>query len=334
MPLHLLSKKSWNVYAPQNVARVKADEAAAAADEEKHEQSLRDYETEVRLAHLRGEAPPSPPPEPGIPPAGARKRGRDVEASSKEASDGKRKRRRLHGEDDTDRDIRLAREDGSHGVERRGGDEGSKRQQQRRSATAAPLKDQRGNIQLFAPPSTSQIRAEKEEDLEKQRKQRKGEEEGGQDQGMRFKDAAGRGKHKSGEPWYASHNVYSGTEELVHHERSHNDQGLQAVVGKDAFGRDDPSRPRRDAARLSAADPMAAMSRAQDQLRSTERKREAARREREQDLGQLRREQELDERMRKRKRRDGREEVRSRSDARSRREYEARHEQSRYQAFA
>ena len=42
MPLHLLSKKSWNVYAPDNIARVKRDQAAAQAREEEEDRWLQE----------------------------------------------------------------------------------------------------------------------------------------------------------------------------------------------------------------------------------------------------------------------------------------------------
>ncbi|CAI4217235.1 unnamed protein product [Parascedosporium putredinis] len=57
MPLHLLPKKSWNVYNADNIARVRRDEAAAKAKEEAEEQRMQEYDAQRRLAILRGEIP-------------------------------------------------------------------------------------------------------------------------------------------------------------------------------------------------------------------------------------------------------------------------------------
>ena len=80
MPLHLLTKKSWNVYAPQNIERVKRDEAEAqhkAIEQEKRRlQDEADDRLEILKQHNNG--------------------------------DKKGLKRKLPGEDDTDRDIRLA----------------------------------------------------------------------------------------------------------------------------------------------------------------------------------------------------------------------------------
>ncbi|OAL35020.1 hypothetical protein AYO20_05735 [Fonsecaea nubica] len=82
MPLHLLHKKSWNVYSPANIERVKRDEAKArdqAAEQEKND--LR-READDRLSILQ-------------------QQGKGKSRTLK---------RKLPGEDDTDRDIRLALE--------------------------------------------------------------------------------------------------------------------------------------------------------------------------------------------------------------------------------
>ncbi|RMZ75140.1 hypothetical protein DV738_g5633, partial [Chaetothyriales sp. CBS 135597] len=99
MPLHLLGKKSWNVYNNDNIARVRRDEAAARAEQVKTERQQRAREADVRLALLRGEV--------------SDKSSAVDDADSLTKTDGlassRRKKRRLTGEDDTDRDIRLAR---------------------------------------------------------------------------------------------------------------------------------------------------------------------------------------------------------------------------------
>ncbi len=77
---HLLGKKSWNVYNTDNIARVRRDEAEARKRDAEQEKRARDNEADDRLDQLRTQK------EGGI----------------------SRKRRRLDGEDDTDRDIRLA----------------------------------------------------------------------------------------------------------------------------------------------------------------------------------------------------------------------------------
>lgn len=85
MPLHLLTKKSWNVYAPANIERVKRDEAEARRQTiEQEKRSLRD-EADNRLESLK-------------------------QQQQQQGSAGERKslKRKLPGEDDTDRDIRLA----------------------------------------------------------------------------------------------------------------------------------------------------------------------------------------------------------------------------------
>jgi hypothetical protein len=83
MPLHLLGKKSWNVYNPANIERVKRDEAEArrkAIEEEKR--SLQD-DASNRLELLKQQS---------------------VTGSSERKS----LKRKFPGEDETDREIRLA----------------------------------------------------------------------------------------------------------------------------------------------------------------------------------------------------------------------------------
>ncbi|KAJ2986204.1 hypothetical protein NUW58_g5139 [Xylaria curta] len=67
---HLLGKKSWNVYNPANIARVKRDEAEAQVRAEAEEKRQQDAEAKRRLAILRGEDPPTPPPPPSPPTTG------------------------------------------------------------------------------------------------------------------------------------------------------------------------------------------------------------------------------------------------------------------------
>lgn len=307
MPLHLLPKKSWNVYNPANIARVKADEAAAEARSEAEDQRLRDYEAEQRLAILRGEEPPEPPPDPSLP---AESEGQDSRKRDRRAEgDEKRKRRRLAGEDDTDRDIRVARqeEESRHQRAERGLEQ--RAEKRKRDDDEAPVMDQRGHIQLFAPPSTRQIRKGREEEVARAKREKfereRGKEGEGGDGGMRFVHAAGRGRKKGEVPWYASGGGggFTGTEELDKSNTVGDFGEGREVVLKNAFGMEDPDRWRRDEKRISQADPMAVMRKAQGQLKDVERRRNETNEERQRELEVLRREQDREDRKRERRRR-------------------------------
>ncbi|OAP56512.1 hypothetical protein AYL99_09691 [Fonsecaea erecta] len=80
MPLHLLHHKSWNVYSPANIERVRRDEAKAREQVAEQEEHRLRREADERLSTLR-------------------------QQSKDETRRWKHKR---PGEDDTDRDIRLA----------------------------------------------------------------------------------------------------------------------------------------------------------------------------------------------------------------------------------
>lgn len=100
MPLHLLGEKSWNIYNHNNIQRVRRDEAEAQAREEEQDRRMQAVDSDRRLNLLRGQQI------------------YDLSAIDectavpiREGDHGhSRKRRRLGGEDDTDRDMRLARE--------------------------------------------------------------------------------------------------------------------------------------------------------------------------------------------------------------------------------
>ncbi|RMZ75325.1 hypothetical protein DV737_g5337, partial [Chaetothyriales sp. CBS 132003] len=100
MPLHLLGKKSWNVYNADNIARVRRDEAAARAEAAESERRQHDREADARLALLRGQD------------LSGQSLTTDHAETLTHRDDSlghQRKKRRLAGEDDTDRGIHLAR---------------------------------------------------------------------------------------------------------------------------------------------------------------------------------------------------------------------------------
>ncbi|KAF2147500.1 uncharacterized protein K452DRAFT_282509 [Aplosporella prunicola CBS 121167] len=263
MPLHLLGKKSWNVYNPANIERVRRDEAAAQARDEERDRRLDDYDAACRAATLRGLPPPSPPPDLEEP---------STEKPPKNDGGSRIKRRKLAGEDDTDRDIRVARE-----MEER--NRAAKEQlitygDQKKTATDMPLIDHAGHINLFPVDPKAAKKAEKnsEHEAEKARKERELEDQ----YTMRFSNAAGR--DGQGKPWYTNKarlSHHSGTEVL--------DEEVEEP-GKNVWGREDPGRKDRDKARMSTTDPLAFMKRAQIQLKDAEKDRKLFAAEREKDI--------------------------------------------------
>ncbi|KAI7237849.1 hypothetical protein KC330_g2915 [Hortaea werneckii] len=257
MPLHLLGKKSWNVYNEENIARVRRDEAAAKAEEEAEEQRMQEEDSARRIALLRGEQPAPLSESTSVTDAHSRtgpdqgvKRSRDAGP----AVSHERKRRRLRGEDDTDRDIRHARED-------------AKSNEKVRNALTktheedASLVDESGHLQLFAPPKEERhYVGNNPEGQDEQERKRKREEDR---YTMRFSNASGfrQGTEK---PWYASQKSQSALDS-----RSTALQ-LPELAGKDVWGNEDPRRKERERNRISSNDPFAAMQHAQRQLKQSE----------------------------------------------------------------
>ncbi|KAM0815433.1 hypothetical protein AB5N19_01227 [Seiridium cardinale] len=285
MPLHLLGKKSWNVYNTDNIERVRRDEAAARDREQAEEQRLQEIDAERRLAILRGETPP-----PLLPPSEDKDREgqlrhRDRDGGSTGYRPERRKRKR-HGEDDTDFEMRVARErvEGTSYVK----NEDATAVVPHKSSDA-PLTDAAGHIDLFGGPSSTVTdkRKNPEAEAEKARKKREYEDQ----YRMRFSNAAGFQASALG-PWYAPSAGGPRKDDGQ-------DQG-QEEDGKDAFGRPDPDRKNRDAARLDASDPLAMMKRGAAKVREVGKERQAANEERERELRRMRREERRREKWRRR----------------------------------
>ncbi|KAI0389726.1 hypothetical protein F5Y17DRAFT_108217 [Xylariaceae sp. FL0594] len=290
MPLHLLGKKSWNVYNPANIARVKRDEAEAQSRAEAEEKRQQELDAARRLAILRGETlpPPSPPPAPIAEEEAARtnrhKRDRDDDDEPRHHSfrEPKKKRKRF-GEDDTDFEMRVARER-AVAVSSAGALGGGPAGNGKKTSNDAPIVDSRGHIALF-PETEPSRRGSKNEDAEREAAKKRRELE--DKYTMRFANAAGRdgtGVTGSG-PWYAG-----------------SASGALAQTrgpGKDVWGNDDPNRKGRDAARISADDPLAMMKRGAAKARDVEEERRALNEERERELRQLRKEEKRREKRRR-----------------------------------
>ncbi|RNJ52135.1 hypothetical protein D7B24_004260 [Verticillium nonalfalfae] len=270
MPLHLLGKKSWNVYNADNIARVRRDEAAAKASEEAEEQRMQEVDAERRLAILRGEEPP-PLPEPSPEQA--------VVRHDRHASGHERKKRKRTGEDDTDFELRIAQERSA--VVRAHGEDVSQRK-----TSSAPIVDRNGHIDLFGEERKANRRSEKNEEAEKEAEKKKREYE---DQyRMRLSSAPGRGGMLN--PWY-SKTADDGAQP----------DGFQASE-KDVWGNEDPGRKKRAADRITSSDPLAMMKRGAAKVREVKNERQKLQQERDTELEKMRR----DDRRRERRERDER----------------------------
>ncbi|KAL8695877.1 MAG: hypothetical protein Q9201_007922, partial [Fulgogasparrea decipioides] len=275
MPLHLLGKKSWNVYNQENILRVKRNEAAAAAREAAEEQRMQEVDAERRIQLFRGlKSPPaaaSPAVEPAASPA--------IEQSTDHALISSRKRRRIAGEDDTDRDIRFAKEDQALALPN------TEVQVKPNKSSDAPLTDSRGYISLFpssGPDTKHHHPKHPEVEAEKARKKKEYEDQ----YTMRFSNAAGFKQSVGEKPWYQS---LSG---------ARMEEGNGEVSSKDVWGNEDPRRKERERARVAKEDPMAAMQQGVAQLRDVERERKRWQEDREREIEEL---AEVERRRRRRK---------------------------------
>ncbi|KAK4140790.1 uncharacterized protein C8A04DRAFT_31661 [Dichotomopilus funicola] len=296
MPLHLLGKKSWNVYNPANIARVQRDEAAAQAREEAHEQRMQEDDAARRLAILRGETPPPLSELEQQPELEPKPRDRDSYSTTT------RKRKR-HGEDDTDFEMRIARERaaaGDRATRELAGPSSSTSSSHPRSSTRPgvepSLVDSKGHITLFSPPSPSQQPREPHPEVAREAAHK--ERELKDQYQMRLVNAAGKDGAglTDGGPWYAAAAAAAAARDGQAEEGS----GTVEVVEKNVFGRDDPGRRVRAAARLDAGDPLGMMKRGAKMVRELEKERRKEREERDRGMRELEREGERRERKRRR----------------------------------
>jgi hypothetical protein len=273
---------------------------------------MQEVDAQRRLAILRGEAPP-PIEDEGeteleIAP--------DTSGDARSTFPGSgRRRRKRPGEDDTEFELRLAKErnDATYAIV----------ESSRKPVSSAPIVDHAGHIDLFGD-ERARAHAEKNPEAEADRKKKEREYE---DQyTMRFSNAAG--KDGISQPWY-----------------SHGEGVAPDVSTKNVWGRDDPDRKSRDTQRINSSDPLAMMKKGASQVRELKKERRKIQEERDEELRQLRKDSSHRERHRDRhsqreaqdrgrhsdtKRHDSRRARSKDRDSDSRRRYDDHHERRRH----
>ncbi|KAF1357974.1 hypothetical protein EJ07DRAFT_61903, partial [Lizonia empirigonia] len=263
---HLLGKKSWNVYSPANIARVRADQDAAAAREAAADQRTQDLDAARRAALLRRHTPPPLPDDDA----------QDRAQNRRGAGGHDRKRPRRRHEDDTDMDIRLA----AAMANPEHGDGADGRVLKLRNLTSdAPLTDHAGHIDLFPVDFKAAIQREKKADAEREKRRK---EQAFEDQyTMRFSNAGGKnGLHQ---PWYTAQ--HKQTPAVQEPSAAADYPGLES---KNVWGNQDARRKEREHARISSNDPLAFMQKAQTQLDKAKEGKKKWARERNRELKDLR----------------------------------------------
>lgn len=241
---------------------------------------MQEVDAERRIQILRGERPSTPPPPPSQRASDSHHRS---ERRFADSAGQYRKRRRLAGEDDTDRDIRLAREDATHASAAR--DRLALTANRDGKDAQVPLVDSAGHINLF-PAESGNKKAEKnpEAEAEAEKKKRTYEDQ----YTMRFSNAAGFKEKIGRQPWYSS----AGQDVVA----------PDSMPAKDVWGNEDPRRKEREKARMDSNDPLAAMKRGVRQLRATEQERKRWNEEKQKELEALRSEERHRSRHRLRRR--------------------------------
>lgn len=230
---HLLGKKSWNVYNKANIEKVRRDEAIAQAAEEAEEERMQALDAERRMQILRGEDP-TPIPTIDITAGGTRRHRSD----RLEHGYGEKKIRKKNYENDTDFEIRAAR-------------------QRADDAAAVAAKNFSLGNPLITNENSQRDKFKKNPEAEKEAFQKKREHE---DQyTMRFSNAAGYKKSSGESPWYSSTKLEIREADM---KRS-----------KDVWGNEDPKRSDRENERILKNDPLLIMKAGAKRVREVEKKR-------------------------------------------------------------
>ncbi|KAI9842424.1 MAG: hypothetical protein M1837_007169 [Sclerophora amabilis] len=293
MPLHLLGKKSWNVYNTDNIAKVRRDEAAAQEREAEEERRMQEVDAERRIQILRGIHTETPPPAATLEDSKEQEEGSGKRAYAPSERPAK-KRRKLAGEDDTDRDIRLAKQHPQSALVQAEETAVAKSVNKSKATINAPITDQKGHINLFPMDergsSGSRVAKNPEAEAEATKKKREFEDQ----YTMRFSNAAGF-KQKLDKPWYSSLNKSNPSA------NGPKDDGEGEAVGKDVWGNENRGRRQREKARMESGDPLASMKSGIKRLKDVEKQKKTWADEREREIEELR---QMEKRRRARRLRD------------------------------
>ena len=257
-PRNILNKKSWNVYNKDNQAKIARDEAEERAWDEAQTKVLQEYEAAKKLAILQGKTPPPRPKDPTEDEKREWKKRARPEDPGESYGDNL-KRRKLPGEDETDRDIRLAREAREQREQKRD------HHGHKKTTIDAPIIGEDGHINLFPMDA---------ETMRKLAQDKKREEENTRKStmlNMHFDDAAGRHGFKN-KPWYTDNKpgLLSNSNHIARSLPANTappPQKSGPVIEKegelmdtyrpnDRWGHPDPARKQREIARLHAMDPL------------------------------------------------------------------------------
>lgn len=206
---------------------------------------MQEVDSERRIRLLRGESVEPVPKDIG------RTTSPSTQHDSEREGYRERKKRKIYGEDDTERDIRYAKEIQTIASV------GTSLALSQNKKIDAPITDHNGHISLFPGEAslignTNNLEAE----AERSKKEREYEDQ----YTMRFSNAGGFKKNVGESPWYSSG-------------ASMKPDDREETVSKNIWGNDDPRRKDREKSRLAADDPLAIIQRGVQGVRRVERER-------------------------------------------------------------
>ncbi|PHH55245.1 hypothetical protein CFIMG_007487RA00001 [Ceratocystis fimbriata CBS 114723] len=291
MPLHLLGKKSWNVYNKDNIARVRRDESEARAKEEAEKQRADSADAKQRLAILREENLLAVEDGDHQNNSNRTRRGGEEYARPTDSCTGpsaslghgdrSRRPRKHANENDTDYELRLAKQNTNLAYRATTGLQ-PEHNQRKHTHFSGPITDKAGHIDLFGgaqhlyqhqrstvpghhTPRAATAQIDQDEQNQDWLKTRSGMYSshavaGRGESGKRGENGSGSGGGSRDALWYASTRISAARTQTAAVE-------FEAPT-YDVWGNDDPRRPQREAARLASIDPLVTMKQASKQAQA------------------------------------------------------------------